>query len=83
MKTAILSDVHGNLPALHAVIEDAYDASVTEFWYLGDAVGYGPYPFQVWQELQQLEIANEAWLAGNHEWGLLGKLIRSDSLPYT
>lgn len=78
MKTAILSDAHGNLPALHAVIEDAYNSGVTEFWYLGDAVGYGPYPFQVWQELQQLEIAKEAWLAGNHEWGLLDKLNRRE-----
>jgi predicted phosphodiesterase len=78
MKTAILSDAHGNLPALQAVIDDADDRGVTEFWYLGDAVGYGPYPFQVWQQLQQLEIAYEAWLSGNHEWGLLDKLNRSE-----
>ncbi len=91
MKTAILSDAHSNLPALRAVIEDADNAGVTEFWYLGDAVGYGPYPFQVWQELRQLGIAPEAWLAGNHEWGLSGRLNRSElqldeehtfSIPY-
>lgn len=77
-KTAILSDAHGNLPALRAVIDDAYEAGAEEFWYLGDAVGYGPYPFQVWQELQELEIADAAWLAGNHEWGLLGKFNRAE-----
>jgi hypothetical protein len=74
--TAVLSDAHGNLPALKAVIHDAYNAGASEFWYLGDAVGYLPYPYQVWDELQCLNIQPEAWLAGNHEWGLLGKLER-------
>lgn len=78
MKTAILSDAHGNLPALKAVINDAYDAGSSEFWYLGDAVGYLPYPYQVWDELQCLNIQPESWLAGNHEWGLLGRLERQE-----
>ena len=42
MRIAVLSDVHGNLPALEAVLEQIkpYDA----VWQLGDVVGYGPQP---------------------------------------
>lgn len=78
MKTAVLSDAHGNLPALKAVLDNAFSTGVSDFWYLGDAVGYMPYPYQVWDELQCLNIQPEAWLAGNHEWGLLGKLERKE-----
>ena len=75
MRIVVLSDVHGNLPALQAVLDDAFQPpGVDEFWYLGDAVGYGPWPHQVWSELRNLGIKEGAWLAGNHEWGLLGRL---------
>ena len=37
MKLPILSDIHGNLDALHA-IRESYD----ELWVLGDIVNYGP-----------------------------------------
>ena len=39
MKLLILSDIHGNLDALHA-IRESYD----ELWVLGDIVNYGPEP---------------------------------------
>ncbi len=42
MRLAILSDVHGNLEALVAVLEDAAAQAATEFVCLGDVVGYGP-----------------------------------------
>ena len=75
MRTAVLSDVHGNLPALQAVSRDAnMPPAVDEYWYLGDAVGYGPWPLGVWEVLRDLNIPDGCWLAGNHEWGLLRKL---------
>ncbi len=42
MRIAVLSDIHGNLPALEAVLAalKPYDA----VWQLGDVVGYGPQP---------------------------------------
>jgi putative phosphoesterase len=42
MKTLILSDIHGNLPALEAILdcERNYDQCV----FLGDVVDYGPFP---------------------------------------
>jgi hypothetical protein len=41
---AILSDIHGNLEALHAVLEDAERCGIEEIYCLGDMVGYGPNP---------------------------------------
>jgi len=61
---AILSDVHGNLQALEAVLEDSRSRGAQEFWCLGDIVGYGPEP------LACLSILREqcgAIVRGNHE----------------
>ncbi|MFM8735695.1 MAG: metallophosphoesterase family protein [Pirellulales bacterium] len=44
MKRAIISDVHGNLEALHAVLEDIDRERVDTITCLGDVVGYGPNP---------------------------------------
>ena len=41
MRIALLSDVHGNLPAFEAVLGDVDARAVEEIWCLGDLVGYG------------------------------------------
>ena len=41
---AILSDIHGNLEALQAVLDDAQHMSAESVFSLGDLVGYGPDP---------------------------------------
>jgi diadenosine tetraphosphatase ApaH/serine/threonine PP2A family protein phosphatase len=41
---AVLSDIHGNLEALRAVLEDARRNGVEAVYCLGDLVGYGPNP---------------------------------------
>lgn len=43
MQAAVVSDIHGNLPALEAVLEDIPD-TVDRIWCLGDIVGYNPWP---------------------------------------
>lgn len=43
----ILSDVHGNLPALEAVLADARSCRPNEIWNLGDFLGYGPFVNEV------------------------------------
>jgi diadenosine tetraphosphatase ApaH/serine/threonine PP2A family protein phosphatase len=64
MKIAVLSDVHGNLTALEAVLAEARRLGAGEVWSLGDAVGYGPRP----KECLDL-LAGEASLQimGNHD----------------
>jgi len=78
MRVAVLSDIHGNLPALLSVLADAIHEGVTQVWCLGDIVGYGPYSLECYEELRDLEnkrgIPVSAWIAGNHDWGLAGKL---------
>ena len=45
MIIALLSDVHANLPALEAVLDDiAGRDGVTAAYHLGDLVGYAPWP---------------------------------------
>ena len=41
---AIFSDVHGNLPALEAVLADSRERGVDAVYCLGDLVGYGASP---------------------------------------
>ena len=41
---AILSDIHGNLEALHAVLADIAIQGVDSIYNLGDIIGYGPDP---------------------------------------
>lgn len=41
---AIVSDIHGNLPALRAVLDDIEKKNIHTIWCLGDIVGKGPNP---------------------------------------
>jgi diadenosine tetraphosphatase ApaH/serine/threonine PP2A family protein phosphatase len=60
---AILSDIHGNLEALQAVLRDAEANQVDEIWCLGDTVGYGPNPL----ECLTLSLQWEVVLRGNFD----------------
>ena len=55
----IISDIHGNLPALRATLSNAPDG---EIWFLGDALGYYPYWREVLSELHQLEAVGRLTL---------------------
>jgi Icc-related predicted phosphoesterase len=44
LRIALISDVHGNLPALRAVLDDIANVGVDQTWCLGDLVGYGAQP---------------------------------------
>jgi diadenosine tetraphosphatase ApaH/serine/threonine PP2A family protein phosphatase len=64
---AILSDIHSNLEALQAVLEDAARHGAQEFYCLGDVVGYGPNP----RECLDLAMRWGVVLRGNHEQAVL------------
>jgi putative phosphoesterase len=65
---AILSDIHGNLPALEAVIQDAYSRGCESFVSLGDVVGYCAQPGECIDLLQKHDTIN---ILGNHDSYLL------------
>src|SRR6187200_2877763 len=58
---ALLYDVHGNLPALEAVLEDAGDAE--EFLLGGDYATAGAWPRETVERLRELD--NATWIRGN------------------
>jgi putative phosphoesterase len=47
MKIILIADVHGNLPALEAVLEHGKSKGGKKLWNLGDDVGYGAFPEEV------------------------------------
>lgn len=74
-RVALLSDVHGNLPAFKAVTADVERVGVDETWCLGDLVGYGAQPNEC------VALAAETCclcLIGNHDLVVLGKLDIAD-----
>ncbi len=64
MKLAVISDIHGNLEALTAVIERIETCSVDQIISLGDNIGYGPNPNEVMDLLARNKIQS---ILGNHE----------------
>ncbi len=66
MRVGVVSDVHGNLPALEAVLADM--GSVDALWCLGDVVGYGPDPNACIARLKDL---GAVCIVGNHDWAVL------------
>ncbi len=45
-KLALISDIHGNLEALNAVLKHIESQGISEIYCLGDIIGYGPNPLQ-------------------------------------
>lgn len=68
MRTAVISDIHGNLEALNQVLKDIARARVHSVICLGDCVGYGPEPEEVVQVIRDRGIP---FILGNHELGLV------------
>ena len=73
MRIAVLSDVHGNLEALEAVLADLAQIGVDTVFCLGDLVGYGPDPDTVVARVRQLGYP---CILGNHEAALAARKER-------
>jgi predicted phosphodiesterase len=63
---AVLYDIHGNLPALEAVVADARTAGAKAFFLGGDLVGFGPFPRETLELLDALPETT-IWIRGNGE----------------
>lgn len=64
MRIALISDVHGNLPALEAVLADVDRWDPDGLYHLGDLVGYAPWPDEVVALLAERAVPG---VAGNYD----------------
>jgi diadenosine tetraphosphatase ApaH/serine/threonine PP2A family protein phosphatase len=64
VKRALISDIHGNLEGLQAVLKDIRQMGVTRIMCLGDIVGYGPNPVEC---LDTVMKNCERTILGNHD----------------
>ena len=75
MRYAILADIHANLEAFTAVLEDISGRDDIEaIWCLGDIVGYGPDPGRCIEILTQCQHIG---IAGNHDMAAIGRVDTS------
>jgi predicted phosphodiesterase len=75
MRVAVISDIHGNLHALEAVLAAIDGDAPDEIWCLGDLVGYGPKPNEC---CELVEARATVCLSGNHDLGVLGTIDLDD-----
>jgi len=74
MRIALLSDVHGNIISLEAVLADLKQESVDRVVYLGDTATFGSHPHEVTQRLRAL---THDCVRGNHD----DYVLNPDSVP--
>ncbi len=65
MRILVISDVHANLPALRAVLEEVGKADMV--LHAGDIVGYNPFPNEAIEELSALGARS---VMGNHDYSV-------------
>jgi len=64
---AVITDIHGNLPALQATLERADELGVSRVYCGGDLVGYGPHPNEVCALVAEREIPT---IYGNYDYAI-------------
>jgi predicted phosphodiesterase len=76
MRYGVLSDIHGNYPALQAAVHALRKQGVDQWLCAGDIVGYGPQPNECVETVAEL---GALCVTGNHELLALGELDTSRS----
>ena len=71
MRYALLSDIHGNLEALQAVLKDIDTRSIDKIVCLGDIVGYYPDPEKCVELIKECAVK---CVAGNHDYAAIGRI---------
>jgi diadenosine tetraphosphatase ApaH/serine/threonine PP2A family protein phosphatase len=69
MRIGVVSDIHSNLVALRAVLDDM--GPVDALWCLGDFVGYGPWPNECIDLLRERDVQA---IGGNHDLAAIGTI---------
>jgi predicted phosphodiesterase len=78
MRVAVISDIHSNLHALEAVLEEIDRDQPDVVWCLGDIVGYGPRPDECCNAVEDRAVL---CLCGNHDLGVRGDIDLDDFAP--
>jgi predicted phosphodiesterase len=81
MRIAVLNDIHGNLPALDAVLADVRQAGVDQIVIGGDVLP-GPLPRETMARLLALDIPTQ-FIYGNGDKAILAQLTASDPSAVT
>lgn len=71
MRVAVVSDIHGNLHALEAVLAALEAEAPDELWCLGDLVGYGARPNEC---CAAIAVRANVCLVGNHDLAVRGSI---------
>ena len=66
-RVAVITDIHGNLPALEAALGAIEKLGIEEVYCGGDLVGYGPHPNEVCARIQELAIPT---IYGNYDYAI-------------
>jgi predicted phosphodiesterase len=78
VRYGVLADIHGNLPALAAVLANFQRRGVDGYVVAGDLVGYGPFPNECVAAVAALDAV---CVAGNHDLIALGRLSDAKCIP--
>ncbi len=66
-RVAVITDIHGNLPALEAALAAVEEIGPDKVYCGGDLVGYGPWPNEVCREIEQRGIPT---IYGNYDYAI-------------
>jgi putative phosphoesterase len=66
-RVAVITDIHGNLPALESVLADVERLGAGAVYCGGDLVGYGPHPNEVCELLEARRIPT---IYGNYDYAI-------------
>lgn len=64
---AVITDIHGNLPALQAALARIEELGIERIFCGGDLVGYGPHPNEVCALIEQRDIPT---IYGNYDYAI-------------
>jgi putative phosphoesterase len=66
-RVAVITDIHGNLPALEAALAGIEELGIDQVYCGGDLVGYGPWPNEVCDLIREREIPT---IYGNYDYAI-------------
>lgn len=79
MKIGIVSDIHGNVIALKAILNHLKNENYDYIYFLGDTIAIGPFPKECIELI--LSLPNAKCVLGNHEEYFINGVLEDSSYP--